>query len=178
MARSPCRKIPKESMRAPFSQPRLSVPCVGLEDTDVLLVVVEEPAGISAAPPPPVSATSCNCGSMFTPLTASMWPRGRVEERRREGGGEKPQSPERTPTVCMALKSSAADVGQLIDTSSRSAFAWRWRHPLTSEHTVILLQTPIHTVVEVRGKTETSLKRSDRRRSNALEAEMKRRETI
>lgn len=72
MARSPCRKIPKESMRAPFSQPRLSVPCVGLEDTDVLLVVVEEPAGISAAPPPPVSATSCNCGSMLTPLTASM----------------------------------------------------------------------------------------------------------
>lgn len=69
MARSPCRKIPKESMRAPFSQPRLSVPCVGLKDTDVLLVVVE-PAGLSAAPPPP--ATSCSCGNMLTPLTASM----------------------------------------------------------------------------------------------------------
>lgn len=35
-ASRPCRKIPKESIRAPFSQPRLSLPGVGLETTDVL----------------------------------------------------------------------------------------------------------------------------------------------
>lgn len=65
-ARSPCRKIPNESIKAPFSQPRLSVPGVGLEDTDVL---VKDTAG-STAPPGPASATSPSWDSMLTPLTA------------------------------------------------------------------------------------------------------------
>lgn len=68
MARSPCRKIPNESIRAPFSHPRLSVPGVGLDDTDVL---VKDTAGIPA-PPGAASATSPSWGSMLTPLTTSM----------------------------------------------------------------------------------------------------------
>lgn len=67
-ARSPCRKIPNESIKAPFSHPRLSVLGVGLDDTDVL---VKDTAG-SPAPPGPASATSPSWDSMLTPLTASM----------------------------------------------------------------------------------------------------------
>lgn len=58
----------------------------------------------------------------------------------------------------VALKSSAADVGQLIDPSSRRAFAWRWKHPLTPRHTVILLQTPMHTVTDIRKKKKSHSK--------------------
>lgn len=67
-ARSPCRKIPKESIKAPFSQPRLPAPGVGLEGTDVL---VKDTAG-SPAPLWPDSATSLRWEGMLTPLTASM----------------------------------------------------------------------------------------------------------
>lgn len=69
-ARSPCRKIPKESIRAPFAHPRSLGLGVGVEDTDVLF---KETAGIPAPPPPgPASATSPCWDSMLTPLTAAM----------------------------------------------------------------------------------------------------------
>lgn len=64
IARSPWRNIPNESIKAPFSQPRLSVPGVGMEDTDVL---VKDTAG-SPAPPGPANATSPGWDSMWTPL--------------------------------------------------------------------------------------------------------------
>lgn len=67
-ARRPCRKIPKESIKAPFSHPRLLGSGVGVEDTDVL---VRDTAGIPA-PPGPASATSPCWDSMLTPLAAAM----------------------------------------------------------------------------------------------------------
>lgn len=66
MARSPCRKIPKESIKAPFSHPRVFVPGVGVEGADVL---EKETAGNSAPPGP---ATSLNWEGMLAPLTAPM----------------------------------------------------------------------------------------------------------
>lgn len=65
-ARSPCRKIPNESIKAPFSHPRVPVAEVGLEDADVL---VKDTAG-SPAPPGPASATSPGWDSMLTPFAA------------------------------------------------------------------------------------------------------------
>lgn len=67
-ARRPCRNIPKESIKAPFSHPRLLGSGVGVEDTDVL---VRDTAGIPA-PPEPASATSPCWDSMLTPLAAAM----------------------------------------------------------------------------------------------------------
>lgn len=63
MARSPCRKIPKESIKAPFSQPRF-VLGVGVEGADVL----EKESADNSAPPKP--ATSLNWEGMLAPLTA------------------------------------------------------------------------------------------------------------
>lgn len=65
-ARSPCRKIPNEPIKAPFLHPRLSVPDVGVEDSDVL-----DTAG-TPAPPGPESAASPSWDNMLTPLTAAM----------------------------------------------------------------------------------------------------------
>lgn len=62
MARSPCRKIPKESMKAPFSQPRLFVLGVGVEGADVL---EKETAG---NPAPPGPAMSLNWEGMLAPM--------------------------------------------------------------------------------------------------------------
>lgn len=60
-ARRPCRKIPKESIRAPFLQPRVSVPGDGLEDAEVLVL---DTAGMLA---PPTTTPSA-----FPPLTAAI----------------------------------------------------------------------------------------------------------
>lgn len=64
-ARSPCRKIPKESISAPFSQPRVSVPGVGLEDIDVFVM------GTAGCPAPTgrVIATSLSWDCMSTTVT-------------------------------------------------------------------------------------------------------------
>lgn len=75
-ARSPCKKIPKESMKAPFSQPRL-LPGVGVEGADVL---VKETTGNSAPPGP---ATSLSWEGMSAPLPAPIgqknWTKNEVE---------------------------------------------------------------------------------------------------
>lgn len=75
-ARSPCRKIPKESMKAPFSQPRL-LPGVGVEGADVL---GKETTGNSAPPGP---ATSLSWEGMSAPLPAPIgqknWTKNEVE---------------------------------------------------------------------------------------------------
>lgn len=59
MARSPCRKIPNDSIRAPFSHPRVSGP--GFGDADVLAT----DAGPAGAPSP-------SWGRMLGPPTAAM----------------------------------------------------------------------------------------------------------
>lgn len=129
IARSPCRKIPNESIRAPFSHPRLSVPGVGLDDTDVL---VKYTAGIPA-PPGAASATSPSWGSMLTPLTTSMGHRSWTKLNFKVGRGASHTDSRSSPVI----------VGQLIDMLRRTVFRERWWHPLPSKRTLILLQASI-----------------------------------
>lgn len=59
-ARSPCRKIPRESIKAPSLQP------FGVGDTDVLEKTDD------SAPTGPESAPSPSWDNILTPLTAAM----------------------------------------------------------------------------------------------------------
>lgn len=68
----------------------------------------------------------------------------------------------------VGAQSSPADVGQLIDTLSRTVLGKRWRHPLTSRHTIILLQASTQPWLFV--QKEKSLRKAQRRRSSRLRA--------
>lgn len=131
-ARSPCRKIPNESIKAPFSHPLVSAPGVGLADTDVL---VKDTAG-SPATPGPAKATSPSWDSMLTPLTAAM---GQKSWTRLTDTAESSSfSHTHTHTQCV-LPSPPPAVGQLIDVLGWTVFGERWWHPLPSRRTLILL---------------------------------------
>lgn len=125
MARSPCRKIPKESMKAPFSHPRLSGPGVRVEGEDVL---DEETAGTSATSLSweGISGQDRTTGQ----ITQTTPPPPPLEAA---GPQMKPTPPRFSPSV-----------GQLID-----VFGERWRHPLRPGHRVILLQPSVRLQIAV-----------------------------